>query len=91
MTTRNCHCVECPLGTLRSGPFPPVTLRSAPLLCHSEERTPKNLRFLLTRRTVAVTGRPSERDFRFLTVVRDDDGELGMTMWVGPQESTREG
>ena len=79
MTTRNCHCVECPLVTLRSGPSPPVTLRSAPLLCHSEERTPKNLRCLLTRRTVVVTGRPSEGYFRFLTAVRNDSGGFGMT------------
>ena len=40
--------------------------------CHSEERTTKNLRCLLTRRTVVVTGRPSERDLRFLTAVRND-------------------
>ncbi len=69
-----------PAVILRSAPSPvtltsaptPVILRSAPYPCHSEERTTKNLRCLLTRRTVAVTGRPSEEDFRFLTAVRND-------------------
>ncbi len=59
-----------------------VILRRTPSHCHSEERTPKNLRHLLTRWLVVVMDRPSEEHLRFLT-------PFGMTLrGIGVTPST---
>ena len=55
-----------PLSFLGAPP-PHGILRRVPSPCHSEARTPKNLRCWLTRRTIVVMDRPSEGDIRFLT------------------------
>ena len=49
---------------------------TGPPPCHSEARTPKNLRCLLTRRLVVVMDMASEPDIRFLTAVRNDSGSI---------------
>ena len=72
-----CHlAVRAPLPPLPScgTRAPPYNSEGRALSppCHSEGRTPKNLRCLLTRRLVVVTCWPSEGDFRFLTAVRND-------------------
>ncbi len=79
------HCCH-PAG--RPPPSPSCRARAPPCHseehalsppCHSEGCAPQNLRCLLTRRLIVVTGWPSKGDFRFLTAVRNDRGAFGMT------------
>ena len=58
-------------SSLRFGMTPPP--------CHSEARTPKNLRCLLTGRLVVGMDQSSEADLRFLTPFGMTEGAFGMT------------